>query len=59
MFAKAKTKANTARRRTVLFLGRIFERFLKLSSEKVCFAISTKMPASMVYSHAKKKTNYF
>ena len=27
VFAKAKTKANTARRRIGLFLGHIFERF--------------------------------
>ena len=56
-FTKAKTKVNTARRRIIFLLCRIFAHILKLSREKVCFTISTQMSASTVYTQAKA-TNY-
>ena len=56
VFAKAKTEVNAARRRIIFLLCSIFTYF-KLSREKGCFAISTQMPASTVYTRAKT-TNY-
>ena len=53
MFTKAKTKANTLPEEELFSSLFAYSRDFKV----MCFTISTKMPASKVYSNKKKKKN--